>query len=123
MLGLGPVSSRSVSGSPFKLTQVPLYAIATGALLTFGGITHPGFTLELSANGALVTLGGTASGFWLQNATTTGTFLTISGSATGRLLGSPIIFTATPENLTFTAQAERFLFNAQTDSHKFYGSR
>ena len=123
MLGLGPVSSRSISGSPFKLNLVELTAIATGALLTFSGVTNPGITLPAYASGALVTLGGTAVPIWLQTATTTGTFLTLGGSATLELYGRPIVFHAIPEQMTFNAQSERFEFTPRADTITFRGMR
>lgn len=122
MLGFSPVSGRAVSGSS-GLTAVAAALVASGALLTFGGTTNPGYTLPATASGSILAFNGTANAFWLASATTTGNFITLGGSPAGELLGNPITFYAAQDRLEFVAQADNFTFSAVADTITFRGMR
>lgn len=122
MLGLYPIGSRAISAAPFSLTLVQLFAVASGPLLTFGGVTAAGATVELRASGPLITFGGTANSHWTQTIAASGNILSLSGTGHLTLVGRPIVLTALAENKIATAQAERFATTAIAQSFIARGS-
>jgi hypothetical protein len=122
MLGLGPIASRSIAGSPFKLTLVELFGAASGSLLTFGGVTAAGATVELSASGPLLTFGGSASAHWTQEIAASGNILSLGGTANLTLVGRPLVLTALAEQRVATAQPDRFVTTALAQPYISQGS-
>lgn len=120
MLGIGPISSRGISGSPFKLVVVAAAMSATGAI-TFSGAADTKLYQNIAATGS-ITFGGTATWYCYYNQVATGA-ITFSGSALLRVIGRPFVFTAIPERLTFTGNSDRYTFVAKADNYTFRGMR
>lgn len=120
MLGFGPISSRSISGSPFSLIAVTMAISATGAI-TFDGTADTKLYQNIAATGS-ITFGGAATWYCYYNQIATGG-ITFSGSALLRVIGRPFVFTAIPERLTFTGNADRYTFAARADNYTFRGMR
>lgn len=109
MLGFGPISSRSISGSPFSLIAIPMTMAATGAIVTLGGTANGNNYLTMAASGPIVTFGGTADPLVavFREMAASGPIVTIGGlavptwtqamSATGaivELTGRPVLLIA-----------------------------
>lgn len=83
MLGLSPISSRSISGGATSLIAVPMTLAASGVLVTLGGSALGGNYLDLTASGAFVSLSGTAVPLvgYLNAMEAQGPILTVGGLA------------------------------------------
>ena len=122
MLGFGPISSRSISGSPFGLISVSVSLAATGAFLTFGGNAFTGQVLR--ASGAAITISGTAPGVWLQNmASVAVDALSFGGTPRLLLAGKPFKFRMIAQPFTFTAARNSYSFKMIARPYSFRGYR
>jgi hypothetical protein len=120
MLGLGPISSRSISGSPFSLIGYTAL-IAGAATITFSLSAAWGARLHAAGTARLTF---TPTAIWSSLNATSGTAtLTFTGEALLRLAGQPIIFYAQPERMIFFGQSESMSFTARADNYNFKGMR
>lgn len=118
MLGFGPLGSRPISGSPYRLIAITA-AISATCTLTFSGSASTGLISYISSTVSL-TFGGSARWSSLNSISATAT-LTFDGSARLRVAGRPIVFTAIPDSWNFRAQVEDWTLTALNDNFVFRG--
>lgn len=121
MLGFGPISSRSISGSPFSLVSVTVSLAASASFLTFGGQAFSGTPLR--ASGVAITFSGTAPGVWLQDIAATGLAIEFGGIPRLLLAGRPFRFRMIAQPYTFTAARNAYSFKMIARPYSFRGYR
>jgi hypothetical protein len=123
MLGFGPISSRSISGSPFRLVSVPLYMAASGSLLSLSGSMDGAYYIVMQASGPLLSLSGSAPGVWLQDMSASGTLLRLGGLPRLLLAGKPFKFKMIAQPYVFRATRSSYDFKMIARPYKFRGYR
>lgn len=121
MLGLAPLSTRSISGGPFSLVAVALQAAASGALITISGTAQPGAYIPIRATGSALAFGGTAAIHWTQTIAGTGPVITFGGDALLRLAGKPLKITALRDSFRITAQSDRLILSTLAQPYSMKG--
>lgn len=120
MLGLGPIASRSISGSPFKLTAVTASMAATLTIaFNIGGLA--GLPAPMSA-----TLGinfGLTGRMIVQQKLAANLTITFGGAPNLRLLGKPITLVALPQSYAVRAMNDSFAVKALPQSYTIRGVR
>jgi hypothetical protein len=121
MLGLGGISSRGISGSPFSLVAIPLSLAASASFLTFGGQAFTGTVLR--ASGVAITFSGSAPGVWLQDIGAIGNAIEFGGQPRLLLAGKPFIFRMIAQPLTFSSARDTYTFKMIARPYTFRGYR
>jgi hypothetical protein len=114
MFGLGPISSTSISGGPFKLITVPL-VLAASVSITFSITARAGAFIPMSAS-VLLAISGTPT-LWVDQTLSGSGTLTFGGTPTLRVAGKPIILSAVP--VSYTLRAPPSSYTLKSDSHQF----
>jgi hypothetical protein len=120
MLGIGPISSRSISGSPFKLVAVPL-ALAATATVSFAVNGRVGVFSQLHASIG-VAFAVSAQLFVNQALSGTAT-ITFGGTSLLRIAGKPIILSAIPVSYTLRASPDSYTLKAAPEPFMVRGVR
>lgn len=120
MFGFGPISSTSISGSPFKLIAVPL-SIAAVISFEFGGTPTSGVISRMSASVGMA-FGITARLFVSQAISGTMT-ITFGGTSNLRLAGKPIVISAISQSFTLRAPPDSYTLKATSEHFTIRGVR
>jgi hypothetical protein len=118
MLGMAPLSSRSISGGPFALVTVPL-AIAATVTIAFAGTANAGRFSPMTAI-ARITFAGTPL-LSVDQAISATIGITFGGTPTLRLAGKPLILNAVPQSYTLRADKASYTLKAMPQSFTVRG--